>query len=252
MPTTIQSQDVDQRARDRHRTAERSGGVLVLLTLIALYIVGLCTLVTFSEDEFFFRTFMENGLFEQGALTLWILLGIAVLIRPIENSIRPYVIAALFFLCAAREADLHKAFTAEGILRLSYYIRSDAPLSEKLLGLPVAAIFLTLVFYAVASALIYLWRGRQEKGVCWYCLGAGLAGLLISRVVERVPILLTKVFSIEIHPVIGRYSLGLEEGLELLLPVLLFAALLSSHLSMNSRQIYTATIDLPVRSKDHA
>jgi len=59
--------------------------------------------------------------------------------------------AAFMAFAAARELDLHKAFTSDSILKSKFYLKSDAPWFEKTGG----ALFILLLIYCVIRLLPY-------------------------------------------------------------------------------------------------
>ena len=92
-----------------------------LLALVAAYAAMLAALPFVLSAGTFDAAFAESGPFERLSLLAWIAAAAVIVVR-----IRPYGLSAaaftvLYLLFAAREADLHKAFTTRSISKLNYY-----------------------------------------------------------------------------------------------------------------------------------
>jgi hypothetical protein len=175
----------------------------------------------------------ETGPFEVGALVAWLAAAavLAVRIRPFTS--RTLAFAVVCLLCAAREADLHKAFTQESISRLSYYRRSTAPLAEKLMAGSVALLFIALLLYAAVVAVRFLFRdgGLRSRSGTW--LIVSVAFLVLTKAVDRSQALLAAHFALSFPPLLQQVTAALEEGLEAVVPL---AFALSAWISQTERR----------------
>ena len=175
----------------------------------------------------------ETGPFEVAALVAWIVAAavLAVRIRPFTS--RTLAFALVCLLCAAREADLHKAFTQESISRLSYYRRSAAPLAEKLIGGSVALLFTALLLYAAVVAVRFLFRegGLRSRSGTWLMVSAAL--LVLTKALDRSYAVLAGNFALWLPPVLQHVTAALEEGLEAVVPL---ALALSAWISQTERR----------------
>jgi hypothetical protein len=163
----------------------------------------------------------ETGPFEVGALAAWIAAAavLAFRIRPFTSRTLAFVVICL--LCAAREADLQKAFTQESISRLSYYRRGAAPLAEKLMAGSVALLFTALLLYAAVVAVRFLFRegGLRSRSGLWLIVGAAL--LVLTKVLDRSYAVLGENFGLWLPPIWHHVTAALEEGLEAVVPLAL-------------------------------
>jgi hypothetical protein len=161
----------------------------------------------------------ETGPFEVAALVAWIAAAavLASRIRPFTSRTLAFVVVCL--LCAAREADLQKAFTQESISRLSYYRRSAAPRAEKLMAGSVALLFTVLLIYAALVAARFLFRegGLRSRSGLWLIVGAAL--LVLTKILDRSYAVLGENFGLWLPPIWHHVTAALEEGLEAVVPL---------------------------------
>ncbi len=175
----------------------------------------------------------ESGPFEAAALVAWVAAAavLALRIRPFTSRTLAFVVICL--LCAAREADLQKAFTQESISRLSYYRHSTAPLAEKLLGGSVALLFVGLLLYAAVVAARFLFRqgGLRSRSGLWLIVSAAL--LVLTKALDRSYAVLGGNFALWLPPLWQHVTAALEEGLEAVVPL---AFALSAWISQTERR----------------
>jgi hypothetical protein len=161
----------------------------------------------------------ETGPLEIGALLAWLVAAavLAIRIRPFTSRTFAFVVVCL--LCAAREADLHKAFTQESISRLSYYRKSTAPLIEKLLAGAVALLFVALLVYALIVIARFLFRdgGLRSRSGLWLIVSAVL--LVLTKALDRAAGVLAESFMLSLPVLVQHEGAALEEGLEALVPM---------------------------------
>jgi len=192
-----------------------------LLALLAAYVAMLVVLPFLLSAETFDAAFSETGPFERLSLIAWIVAAAVVVVR-----IRPYGLSAaaftvLYLLFAAREADLHKAFTTRSISKLNYYRDASIGVSERIVAALAALAILCVIVYAVFVVLRFLFarQGLRTRAGLWLALGGSL--LVFGKVLDRSAAVLTQVF----HVARPQWMIGLtdsfEEGLELATPALL-------------------------------
>lgn len=191
-----------------------------LLALVVAYAAVLALLPFVLSPATFHAAFSETGPFERLSLLAWIAAAAVVLVR-----IRPFGLPAaaftlLYLLFAAREADLHKAFTTRSISKLNYYKDSSIAVSERVLAAVAAVAILLLICYAAYRVVRFLARGgwRTRTG-SWLLIGWTL--LVLGKILDRSAAVVTQTF----HVVRPSWVIGVtdsfEEGLELATPVLL-------------------------------
>jgi hypothetical protein len=190
---------------------------LLLLTLLAWQL----------DESTTAHLFSEAGFFEQCSILAWITAGIALLIRHTKEAPRLATgMSLLCFLCAAREDDWHKKFTADGILKLKYYTKSAAPLSEKIPAGLIALVFIALIFYATYLAYrtwrAGTWRYRHAQQLTIL----GIALFFVGKILDRSISLLHELLHINVPDAIGRMIGAYEEGFEMWSPILFTVAAL--------------------------
>ena len=152
-----------------------------IFTAIALFSSAflISFVVSFTLDEGARSNWVaESGPIETLSIGLHLLGASLLLVSALFLGDRGFawrwaVILALF---AAREADWHKKFTTEGIFRSSYYVRSEAPIIERV----VVGFVLLLIAY-VALSFVFGNLGRFLRAINsrtrWVMFG--LIGLLL-------------------------------------------------------------------------
>lgn len=187
----------------------------------ALYVLLLALLPLLLSDADFRHAFSEAGPFERLSVMAWLITACVVVVRIRPLGMRAWAFALLFVLFAAREADLHKAFTADSMLKTNYYKQAVAPLGEKLVAAIVAITLIALVLYGgfVIMRFLFWQRGWRSRPGFWLLLGAGL--MVAGKGIDRAPAILAEEFGMALLPVAKLYFSAFEEGLELLHPLIL-------------------------------
>lgn len=187
---------------------------------LAVYAGALAALALGLPTPTFDWFVYEGGPLETLSLAGWPLAAASVLARTRSGDPRRWAFALLYLVFAAREADLHRAFTADSMLKIDYYRRVAAPMGEKVLAGVVAAAILVLLAYVLVISLRYLFLqgGVQTRSGSW--LLAGLLMLVLVKVLDRAPATLAHDYAVILSPLAIRLSTVYEEGLEAILPLL--------------------------------
>jgi len=173
------------------------------------------------------EVFGEGGPFEFVTLCLWLALGagLVVAVRPLS----PAVLAGAYIClcCAAREADWHKSFTGYSVMKVHFYYMPEHPVSHRLIAavlvIPLIVSLVVLGVALVRRACSSNWRPMPG----WMVIAAlGAAVLVVTKSLDRVPELSEDWISVRFSERLGRVLLALEEGYEMLLPVLFGASAL--------------------------
>lgn len=190
-----------------------AGDIRLALALV-VYITVLAVLPLVLPEDQFRWTFSEVGPFEQFAIAAWLFAAVVVILRIRPLGPRAWAFAMLCVLFAAREADWHKAFTADSLLKSNYYRHTVAPLSEKIMAGMVAVAAIALIVYVgliIARFLLRQGGWRSRAGV-WLILATAL--VLAGKVLDRAPAVLFEEYGIALSPLVGHYSAAFEEGME--------------------------------------
>lgn len=198
----------------------------ITLTLLAIYIAYLLILAVSLSPEAFAVLFSESGPFQQMSLGLW--LGLAAVLLA-SRSPAEAAMAVLALLAAAREADWHKAFTVDGLTKISTYLNPAVPWQEKVIGITMLALALGSSVYLTVRLYRYLFLRQGSVALTGQILVIAVVLLPLSKVLDRSPSILRKRFDIVLPQNIDQVLVALEEGIEMLVPVLLIVALLLSH-----------------------
>lgn len=192
----------------------------VVVVVFVLYVALLAVLpVTMSPQDVMW-TFSEEGVFERASIVAWIVAAAVVVLRIRPLRARAWAFAALYLVFAAREADWHKAFTADSIFKTAYYRRTPAPFEEKLVAGIVALALLALFAYVMYVSVRFLVRERgwRSRAGAWLAFGLGL--LFFSKVIDRAPAILEVDYGVVLPAMAKLYASAFEEGLESFVPVI--------------------------------
>jgi hypothetical protein len=196
----------------------------VVLALLA-YGMAMAGLALWVPEDPFHWLFSEQGPFEILSIGFWLLLAASCFALP-GLPRRPLLAPGLAaLLAAAREADLHKAFTVESIFKSHYYLRSPAPPGEKLVAGIVALAVLSLVAHVLIAGMRQLRRQHALRFEWGRTLLLGVVLVFACKALDREQSVLGDWFGIGFPPLLRRLNAAFEEGYECLLPVLFLVAL---------------------------
>ena len=127
-----------------------------------------------------------------------------------------FVVLTLLF--GFRELDFDKAFTTMGILKSRFYLSTDVPLQEKVIGLLVIALIFWTVFQLLRNHFVEFLQGLKQRAPV--ALGVALIFFLLafSKSIDGLARKL-KPFGIETSAEVSRWAGSVEEVLELGIPI---------------------------------
>lgn len=195
---------------------------LYLCLGFALFLVVLDALLPTRTSAFIFS---ESGPFEILSFLFWFILAATVLVVVRPRNPTTLALAVLAAVAGLRELGANSLLTTESITRISYYLNPDIFWLERL------AVTGFIVCLGLGAGIILVTFGR------WLIVGNGaahpagqivlLAVVLVpvTKVLDRLPAYLRGFAGIE--PSLATVSLltALEEGLEMVLPILFLQAL---------------------------
>jgi hypothetical protein len=189
--------------------------------VLAAFILLLAALPLVLPESSFRYTFSEEGPFERLSIVAWLIAAFTIVARIRPLGMRAWGFVVLFAGFAAREADWHKAFTADSILKTNYYKHAIAPLGEKVVAFAVALAFICLIVYVGIAVLrfLFLQGGWKSRSGCWLMLGTAL--VVAGKVIDRAPAVLAEEYGVVLLPIVGHYVAAFEEGLEMLHPLIM-------------------------------
>lgn len=191
-----------------------------LLLSLGIVALGLSALSLLLSETTQITVFSESGPFEIASGPLWLALGVLILIvlRPVTPAtVSGAIICAA---CAAREADLHKHFTSESMLKIGFYHDPAHPVLQRVL-FGVLMVILTGSMVLVVGALVRRVREGDKPFQSWILYAIIAMGtLVLTKVLDRTPNILDDatgfVFPENLRGVLRAW----EEGFEMLLPVM--------------------------------
>ena len=187
--------------------------------MVACYVLLLAFLSLLLPETEFQLTFSESGPFERGAIAAWLAAALLIVVRIRPLGMRAWGFVLLFIIFAAREADLNKAFTAGGMLKINYYRNAVAPPAEKLIAGVVAVMAIALLIYAgaVIVRFLFLQGGWRSRAGLWLFFSVSV--LVFSKVLDRMPAVLAEDYGLALPLIVLHYLNAYEEGLEMLVPL---------------------------------
>jgi hypothetical protein len=217
----------------RERLAHLTRFDRVLLTIIAVYTAALIVMAFRMSPGRFTRVFSEVGPFEEISIALWLAASAVVLWRIRPFTYRSYAFSVLYLAFAAREANFHKAFTSDSLLKINYYLKTPAPLAEKLCAGIVAATLIGVLFYVifVAARFLLVRHGYRTRAGFWL-MAAGVL-FVLTKAFDRAPAVIYHLTDDHLQIDLLRLMKALEEGLEAFAPLLF---IVSAWISQNERR----------------
>lgn len=189
------------------------------------YAAMLSALALWVPEEHFFWMFSEAGPFEELSIVFWLILAGLCFVVPGVSRRALAVPGLLAIIAAAREADLHKAFTLESMFKSHYYLKSAAPLMEKAIAAVVALTILALLAYALVLGWRQVRRGAWQLDWARTAMLA-TAGLFVCKVLDRMKSVVGEWTGYVFSMTSTRFIAAFEEGFECAMPVLFMIALL--------------------------
>jgi hypothetical protein len=186
--------------------------VLVLFALMLLFIIYMFDpAITHSLTS-------ETGFFEVMSPPLWVALAALCLTQLGYRNRWGIGTMLLSLIFAAREMDLHKAFTADSIFKHAFY-KMDISLTQKVLGGLMAALCVAILLWMTVACILYLYRQKGWRQA-WGRLTILSIGLIfITKVCDRLEATLAVDYHIYMSVVQGEICNMFEEGFEMLLPI---------------------------------
>lgn len=207
--------------------------LFISFLLIALYL-GICIHTALNAPASVTQyLFSESGAFEVMSPWLWYLLAILCLLNvEIKPNTRMFTAIAATLL-GLREMDFHKQVFEMSFIKTNFYRSAEIPLMDKLLGF-VLLLGIILVFLVLAKKLVQTIRSMKNSlNVAHFFIFLTIACGGLSKVLDRTTSTLKEEFSIQLVPHTQIIIMTIEEGVEMLLPILLIVAVLSYRKVLN-------------------
>lgn len=202
-----------------------STAVRMALVVVLIYVGYLMLLALSLPPELFKPLFSEQGPFEEMSMVLWVVLGAMLLFHDFRSP-RVLALAALAFLFAGREADLHKAYTVMSIEKIKFYLSPDVPVIQKILGGIVLLGCIGLILHLAQLCHRYFYRQGGLRTPVGQVLLLPVLMLPASKIIDRFASQVYEIFGVRLPVTLGQVVSSLEEGIEMAMPVLFIVALM--------------------------
>ncbi|MCJ8511908.1 hypothetical protein [Acinetobacter lwoffii] len=210
--------------------------LFISFLLIALYL-GICIHTALNAPASVTQyLFSESGAFEVMSPWLWYLLAVLCLLN-VEIKLNTRVFTAIAAtLLGLREMDFHKQVFEMSFIKTNFYRSAEIPLMDKLLGF-ILLLGIIFVFLVLAKKLVQTIRSMKDSlNIAHFFIFLTIACGGLSKVLDRTTSTLKDEFGIQLVPHTQIMIMTIEEGVEMLLPVLLIVAVLSYRKVLNQAQ----------------
>ena len=210
--------------------------LFISFLLIALYL-GICIHTALNAPASVTQyLFSESGAFEVMSPWLWYLLAVLCLLN-VEIKLNTRVFTAIAAtLLGLREMDFHKQVFEMSFIKTNFYRSAEIPLMDKLLGF-ILLIGIIFVFLVLAKKLVQTIRSMKDSlNIAHFFIFLTIACGGLSKVLDRTTSTLKDEFGIQLVPHTQIMIMTIEQGVEMLLPVLLIVAVLSYRKVLNQAQ----------------
>ena len=210
--------------------------LFISFLLIALYL-GICIHTALNAPASVTQyLFSESGAFEVMSPWLWYLLAVLCLLN-VEIKLNTRVFTAIAAtLLGLREMDFHKQVFEMSFIKTNFYRSAEIPLMDKLLGF-ILLLGIIFVFLVLAKKLVQTIRSMKDSlNIAHFFIFLTIACGGLSKVLDRTTSTLKEEFGIQLVPHTQIMIMTIEEGVEMLLPVLLIVAVLSYRKVLNQVQ----------------
>ncbi|MCG8426195.1 MAG: hypothetical protein MI754_02415 [Chromatiales bacterium] len=189
---------------------------IMLCVLAAVYLYAM-TLGSIERDVFL----KEAGVVEFTTAVGYLLCALLILYEGKLQYLRKYhyffLIIVLFGL---RELDFHKQFTSMSILKSRFYLSSDVPVMEKVIGLLVILLLIYIVYSIIKNHFSRFIADLKKRSIVAIGAANAILFLVVSKVMDGLERKLKPV-GVELSDRLGEYVFALEEILELGIPYIL-------------------------------
>lgn len=200
---------------------QRFRSVLLAEFVYILLLLPLPWLLSWQQMRWLFS---EQGPFEVLSAVLWVVLGVFCLLSAKLGPRRLISCGLASFAAFARELDLHTAITGMSIFKSHYYLKTPAPIAQKLFVGALALAILALLIDVLVTGLRALRQdGLQQDWMCSALLG--FVTTVATKGLDKVEAFTHDITGHHLPQIWGLVVAALEEGVEMSLPLLFIIAL---------------------------
>lgn len=210
--------------------------LFISFLLIALYLsicVHTALNAPFTVTQYLFS---ESGAFEVMSPWLWYLLAMLCLLNIEIKPNTRILTAAAATLLGFREMDFHKRLFDDSFIKTNFYRSAEIPMMDKVLGF-ILLLGIIIVFLILLKKLIQTVRSMKTSlNIAHFFIFLTIACGGLSKVLDRMASTLKDEFGVQLLEHSQIVIMTIEEGVEMLLPILLIVAVLSYRKVLNQTQ----------------
>ena len=199
----------------------RFRSVLLVESAYILLLLPLPWLLSWQQMRWLFS---EQGPFEVLSAVLWGVLGVLCLLSAKLGPRRLITCGIAGLLGCARELDLHTAITGMSIFKSHYYLKTPAPIAQKLLIGALAIAILALLIDVLLAGLRALRNGALQQDWMRSAL-LGFVTTTVTKGLDKAEAFTQDITGHSLPQMWGLVVAALEEGVEMSLPLLFIVAL---------------------------
>lgn len=207
--------------------------LLISFLLVAIYL-SICVHTALNAPlEVTQYLFSELGAFEVLSPWLWYLLAALCLLNTEIKLNTQLFTAAAATLLGFREMDFHKHLFDDSFIKTNFYRSADISMMDKVLGF-ILLLIIILVFLVLAKKLFHTIRNlKTSLDTAHFFIFFTIVCGALSKVLDRTTSTLREEFEIQLIPHTQVVIMAIEEGVEILLPILLIVAVLTYRKVLN-------------------
>lgn len=196
------------------------------LTALLLFSALLFVITFFLDPSVAKDLTHETGLFEKLSPPLWVALAALCLITLGYRSRYAIGTTLLALIFAAREMDLHKAFTADSIFKNAFY-RMNISMTQKVFGGLAAAMCVAVLLWLLIATIRYFYAERAWRQAWGRLTIVAICLIFFTKIMDRIDAVLSVDYGYHLqHQTVMIFHMH-EEGFEMLLPIVFALALLT-------------------------
>ena len=207
--------------------------LFISFLLIGIYI-GVCVhTALFAPVQVTQFLFSESGPFESFSAWLWYLLAVLSVLNT-ELKLKTRIFTALgAALLGLREMDFHKRLFDDSFIKTNFYRSAEIPFMDKLLGF-ILLLAIIFVFFNLAKIFVQVIRQfKSNPNIAYLFIALTVLCGGLSKLLDRTSSTLNEDFNIKLMQHTEVIIMTIEEGVEMLLPILLVVAVMTYRKVLN-------------------
>ena len=209
------------------KTAQKSILSSIFPLITALLIIAVLLMLSFIYDVYKYPLWLkEGGIIESLSAIGYFVAVLLILLKGKWAYVKKYhYFFMLIIMFGLRELDFHKKFTTMGMFKSKFYLSSDVPIIEKLIGLLVVLLILYIIITIFRNHSKDLWNKIKTFSPVHIGVVVTFLVLFFAKAIDGLSRKLGQL-NITIEQQTSTNFEVIEEVLELGIPLLIMATLI--------------------------